>query len=130
MRIIALYKTFSGEEFVEASIESIYNSVSEIVMVHSNVSWSGEKGNTVLPVVQRWAEEKDKKNKIINLVGDFRDQNAQYNHGLSFIRRKLGFYDFVLLIDTDEVWDRDNLYRAGCALHRWKQQVLLVISRT
>jgi MoaA/NifB/PqqE/SkfB family radical SAM enzyme len=109
MNIVALYKTFSGEDFVGLSLESIYSLCSKIVMIHSNYSWTGEKGNTVAPVVEKWKEDNDTESKIIGLYTDIKDQSAQYDLGLRYIRSKLVNYDYILLIDTDEVWDEKEL---------------------
>jgi len=108
MKIVALYKTFSGKEWVEASVESIYDYVDKIVMVHSKVSWTGKDGNTVEPVVEAMP---DPDNKIINLSTRAIDQTAQYQVGIDYIDANLE-YDIVQLIDTDEVWDAHELEKA------------------
>jgi hypothetical protein len=111
-KLVALYKTFSGEEFVEASLQSIYRFCHKIVMVHSNVSWSGEVGNTVAPVVREWASKNDIEHKIIHIEGDWANQEDQYQVGWNFINDNIRDADLVMLIDTDEVWDSDQLHRA------------------
>lgn len=107
-KVVALYKTFSGEEFVEASLASIYRLCHKIVLVHSSVSWSGEVGNTVAPVVEEWKLNYDTCNKIVNLYVDLRSQDEQYKYGFDYIKKNIPC-DLVLLIDTDEVWDEDQL---------------------
>jgi hypothetical protein len=119
LKIIALYKTFSGEEFIEASLESIYKHVDKIVLVNSTVSWSGLRGNTVAPIVEKWKNEFDIEKKIIQVFGEFRDQNLQYNTGIKLIRKILE-YDYILLIDSDEVWDDENLERAFSILWKYR----------
>lgn len=118
MKFIALYKTWQGEEFVTASLESIYNFVDKIVMVHSDVSWTGSEGNTVEPAVNEWAAENDTHGKIVNLYGSFTDQNKQYNFGLKYIHETFKF-DFIMLVDTDEVWTSDQLERCKVYLERF-----------
>ena len=68
MKIVALYKTFSGNEFIEDSLNSIYNYVEKIVCVNSNISWSNSVGNTVHSKVMDWKNKYDIENKIINLI--------------------------------------------------------------
>jgi hypothetical protein len=109
-KIVALYKTFSGEEFVEASLESIYHFMHKIVMVHSDVSWSGEYGNTVLPLVNKWKNEHDIDNKLVNINVSMRSQDEQYKCGYDYIKSHFPEAKMVMLIDTDEVWDEDVLH--------------------
>ncbi len=112
MKIIALYKTFSGEEFVEASIESIYKFVDKIIFLHSNINWLGEKKrNIVRSVVENWRKKNDNENKIVNANEDYADQEEQYNYGINLIKRNYN-YDYIMLIDTDEIWDEENFNRA------------------
>lgn len=113
MKIVALCKTFSGPDFVEAAIESLYSFVDAIVFVHSTRDWDGKEhnGNEVFPVVQAWAAVHDKQHKIHNLVGDWPAQKKQYDVGYDYIRSKLPC-DWVMFFDTDEVWDYANLETA------------------
>lgn len=110
--VVALYKTFSGEDFVTSSIESIYDACYKIVFVHSRFSWTGEEGNTVSPVVEAWKVKNDKQNKIINLYTDISQQSEQYDFGFTYIKKHFHECDFVMLIDTDEVWDKAELSKA------------------
>jgi len=104
-RIVALYKTFAGEEFVEASLASIYRFMYKIVMVNSDTSWSGEKGNTVIPVVEEWKKKYDQENKIDMVNVSMTSQDEQYKCGYDFIKSHYPEAKMVMLIDTDEVWD-------------------------
>jgi hypothetical protein len=116
MNVVALYKTFSGHEFVEASLKSIYPWIRKVVFVHSDVSWTGETGNTVAPVVERVMQDRPEwKDWIINLYGRWTNQDDQYQYGLDWIHNNLEF-DLIMLIDTDEVWDEDALKRAFCRI--------------
>lgn len=101
--IVALYKTWRGNEFVVPSIESIYPYVDKILFVHSDVSWQGEEGNDVAPVVEEWHRRNDAFGKIVWKTGEWRDQQSQYDYGIDMIQ-KVWSPDFILLIDTDEVW--------------------------
>jgi hypothetical protein len=108
MKIVALIKTFSGHEFATSSLDSIYDFCEKIIYVHSNKSWSGKEGNTVYSIVENWKKEYDKKDKIINLYGDWTNQDSQYDYGFQFIKKNLES-DFIMLVDTDEIWDKQNL---------------------
>lgn len=125
LKICALYKTFSGEEFVTESIDSIYEHVSDIVFVHSDVSWLGERGNTVVPVVRDYP---DTAGKITSLGGKYRTQIGQYEAGLEYIRRNINC-DYIMLIDTDEIWDRAEIRKLINFLHMDDGRSLAVCSR-
>lgn len=101
MQITALYKIFRGYEFFEASIRSIYQWVDRIVFVSSEIGWDGSRGNNTLEVVKKYD---DFLNKIHIINFDTHDQGEQYAKGMEFIQRETKT-DWVLLIDSDEVWD-------------------------
>lgn len=125
MKIVALCKTFAGEEWIEAMTLSIYRYVDKIVFVNSEVSWTGAKGNTCKLVInnmktgimrgrksRNFIEEKiDKEDKIISLNYDTIDQNRQCQLGYKYIQKHVPC-DYVMLIDTDEVWDDYDMQQA------------------
>lgn len=111
MKIVALYKGFEGTEFLDASIESIYNVCHKVVFINSDKSWSGQSGNTVHEYVESWKKECDKDDKILNILGTWTDQYEQYMHGIRLCQQNFEF-DYFLIIDTDEVWDPANWERA------------------
>lgn len=116
MKIVALYKTWDGGEFVDASLASIYDSVDAIVMVHSDVSWLGEHGNTVKPLAVAWCEQHDKSGKIHHLDVSLTNQEAQYAAGIEYIdRHRLG--DVVMVVDADEIWEPQYIENARRQIH-------------
>lgn len=117
-RVVALYKTFDGEEFVRQSVESIYHKVTKIVMVHSRKAWDNStEGNRVAPVMKEWIEKYDTDKKIIELWTDETNQEAQYKLGFLHIKTHL-LCDWIMLIDSDEVWDDENWARAQFHLEK------------
>ncbi len=112
MKVIAVYKTFDGDEFVEASLRSIYEHVDAIVMVHSSTGWTGCTGNTVRPVAEAWRERNDYADKLYHVDVDVKTQEDQYLAGVDFIQRQGWDYDLLMLVDVDEVWDDEQLQRA------------------
>lgn len=108
MNVVALYKTFSGPDFLPLSLESIYPYVNKIVMVHSKYSWTGQVGNTVAPAAIEWKAQFDTQGKILQVLTDISTQNEQYMFGLDFIRQNCPC-DYILLIDSDEVWEEKDL---------------------
>ena len=114
MKIVSLYVAFQGHDFVKASIDSIYNHVDKIVFAQSNIGWKGtpdKAKNTVFPVVKKWKEINDYADKIINIHGDWGDQLSHYNAGVEYIRKNIKC-DYIHIIDTDEIYDDENLIKA------------------
>jgi 2-polyprenyl-3-methyl-5-hydroxy-6-metoxy-1,4-benzoquinol methylase len=111
MRIVAIYKTWDGGEFVDASLASIYDHVENIVMVHSELSWLGERGNTVKQAAVEWCNQFDKAGKIHHINVELTSQEEQYAAGLDFIsKHRLG--DVVMVVDADEVWEGQYIENA------------------
>jgi hypothetical protein len=103
MNIWAVCKTFRGEEFAQASLESIYEHVSGILYVHQDIGWTGKEGNTVRPIVSKVADPKKKIHHIV--IKEKSSQNDQYNEAIAWLQAMKEKIDYVQLIDTDEVFD-------------------------
>ena len=117
MKLVALYKTFDGGEFVDASLSSIYNHVDQIVMVHSDISWLGERGNTVRPLALEWCSENDKKGKVRHLDCELKTQEEQYTLGLGYIAKNKIQFDAIMAVDADEVWEGRDIENAKKQIH-------------
>lgn len=111
-QFIALYKTLLGGEWLSSSLASIYDNVDGIVLVHSTAMWGGDlsiHNNCIFPSLL-WAKTNDGKRKIHHIVTPEHTQEGQYGTGYSYIRKHWpGSY--VVLIDTDEVWDVNEFMR-------------------
>lgn len=119
MNLIALYKTWDGGEFIDASLASIYEHVSAVVMVHSETSWLGERGNTVRPDAIAWCDANDKDSKVHHVDVDLTSQEQQYQVGLDYIANHHLAYDAIMVVDADEVWEDqyiENAVRQMCAM--------------
>lgn len=119
MNIVALYKIYRGYEFLIPSIQSIYNYCDKIVFVSSEIGWDGKNGNNTESAVRDWAAKNDIFDKIVIIKCDTQSQSIQYETGLKYIREQFKA-DWILLIDSDEVWDTtawsnamDHLWRAS-----------------
>lgn len=108
MKIVSLTKTFGGHEWVKYMIESIYPFVDNLVFVNSDISWIGRKGNKCKREIAKFD---DKNNKIVSLDYDTKDQLEQCNIGFEYIKNNLDC-DYIMLVDTDEIWDSQNLMGA------------------
>ena len=117
MNIVALYKTWDGGEFVDASLASIYDSVSSIVMVHSETSWLGERGNSVRQSAVRWCEEHDRDSKVHHVDVELTSQEQQYAVGLAYIEQHKLPFDVVMVVDADEVWEPQYIENAVRQIH-------------
>lgn len=95
-KIAACYITKDSEEFIEASIRSIYDIVSKIIVV-DNVS----KDKT-LDILEKFD---DKQKKITVISREFKNKTEQRNVYCNMLQEM----DYCLVIDSDEVWDGENL---------------------
>lgn len=109
IKIVVLVKTFRGEEFLEPMVISVAPFVDKIVFVNSEISWTGRRGNTCKPVIEKLKREF--KDKIISLDYNINSQKEQVDYGFNYIRKHIP-YDFLLLQDTDEVWNYEDLNKA------------------
>lgn len=116
MRLVALYKTWDGGEFVDASLASIYGHVDAVVMVHSDTSWLGEKGNTVKPRAMKWCESNDNEDKVYHVTVDTVSQEEQYSIGVDYIHKHFD-YDAVMVVDADEIWEGQYIENAVKQMH-------------
>lgn len=112
MDIVALYKTFDGGEFVDASLASVYDFCTAIVMVHSDVSWLGERGNTVKPSAIEWCNKNDRQGKVKHIDVSADNQESQYQTGIDYIKTHKIPCDVVMAIDADEVWEDQYIENA------------------
>jgi len=109
MKITALCKTYSCDEFIEAAIESIYDFVDHIVFVNSDIDWTGKSGiNKVKSTILQWQKQNDKQKKIIHIDANVSNQWKQCNIGYQWIKDNLK-PDWIMIFDTDEVWDFENI---------------------
>ncbi len=117
MKVVAIFKTFDGGEFVDASLSSIYNHCDDIIMVHSDVSWLGERGNTVRPLSLEWCSKNDKEGKVHHLDCELDSQETQYALGLDYIEQRKIQFDVIMAVDADEVWEDQYIENAKRQIH-------------
>lgn len=116
-RIVVITKTFHGGEFAVESMESVYPYAHKMVYVHSDESWTGTMaGNNVAPLIEEWARTRDTQGKIVNLKATGKSQVEQYAQGFDWIYQNVPDFDFIMYVDTDEVWDGAELEKATAYL--------------
>lgn len=116
MRLIALYKTYDGEDWLETSMASVYNYVDRIVIFDSPVSWLGERKNTCEAALRRFIVEADDLGKLYVVCYESQDQDDQYAHALQHVYVPGWLdptFDYVLIVDADELWDAGQI-EAAC----------------
>lgn len=118
MRIVVLTKTFRGHEFLDPMVDSVYPYVEKIVFVNSDISWTGQSGNTCKPVIHDlWRKTGKHQSKIVSLDYETTSQMDQCMFGFQQIKKRFPC-DFVMLLDTDEVWGKRDLEEALSFLER------------
>ncbi len=118
MKIVALYKSYDGAEWLPASLASVYPHVSHIVAVDSEISWCGERANTTRPVLRAWKRDRDPDGKLTLLECGIDKQAEQYRIGIDWIRVNIPDCDYIMLIDADEIWESAALERARLNLEQ------------
>jgi len=119
MRITARFKTFRGHEFAIAAIQSVYKHVDEIILICSETGWTGRQGNTVRPTVEAWvASGGDTDHKVHFVDTDGVTAEEQQTAAQKWMENRPQHPDYVMLIDTDEVWDEEMLARSVDILTR------------
>jgi len=102
-KFIVLYKVFSGGEWFEASLESVYKHADAIVVVSSDTSWLGKPGNDCIEPLKRFTNvHPDVKVELVE--GSWTQQTEQYQVGLDHIAATYGNDTMVMIVDSDEIW--------------------------
>jgi hypothetical protein len=103
MKIICVCKTFTGAPFALSSLDSVYNHISKMIYVHGETDWLGRPGNNVREIVEKTA---DPDNKLIHLSSPAKStQEQQCDIAVDHILSKGLEFDYIMLLDTDEVMD-------------------------
>ncbi len=95
-KIATCYITKDSEEFLEVSIRSIYDMVSKIIVIDNN-----SKDKT-LEILEKF---NDSQKKITVISKEFKNKTDQRNTYCQM----LDGMDYAWIIDSDEVWDGENL---------------------
>lgn len=95
-KIAACYITKNSEEFITYSISSIYNIVSKVIVIDN------ESTDKTLELLNNM---NDPDKKIVIISRKFKNKTEQRNTYCQM----LGGFDIAWIIDSDEVWDDENL---------------------
>jgi len=125
IKTLAYYPIHYGAEYLEASIQSIYDNVDKIVILYTSEPSYGHHTNISCPeseeeikqVAMKAAGDKlEWVNIRANAEGSHRGQIMQYTEG----------YDVLLAVDADEVWEPSELTKAIEETYRgrsWRRNV-------
>ncbi len=101
MKIIGICKTFRGNEFAIESLNSCYNHLDQMIYIHGETDWLGRPGNNVRALIEG-AADPDKKSIHFSAPPKY-TQAQQYEIAIDYLLGKGIEFDYLYLVDTDEV---------------------------
>lgn len=109
LKIAANYVVFYGEEFIEYSVKSIYEYVERINIAVGKKSWKNHKAERFAPIDNLLEKvysipDPDKKIRIYKGIWD-----SDTEHRNFLLDKCIGKYDYAMLIDADEVWEKEQI---------------------
>jgi precorrin-6B methylase 2 len=116
MKLIALYKAYSGGEWFRQSLRSIKPVCDGVVVMLGDTPWLRSlpmPENCSAPLAA-FRKEADLPVEVVG--GSWQHQEDQYVEGLQVVHERFGEDAAALIIDTDEVWDVDELRRLRFAM--------------
>ena len=115
-KLVACYKVHRGGEWFEASLESVRQHTDGAVVVSSEGSWvsSDFSNNCHEPLARFYKKHPDY--PVIEMSGDFRRGEPQYDIALAAIREDFGEDASALIVDSDEVWESEDVAKVRCEI--------------
>lgn len=120
-KVVAMYKLYFGDEWLECSVDSIASSMYKIVFVISNVPWGDDasiQGDDLEPILERL--ENKFPGKIIVHRGSWNKQLEHVKAGLKFIKHNLPDASHMLYIDSDEIYPANQLKKLLRLMYSWR----------
>ena len=123
IRLAAGYRAFYGKEYIHYSIKSIYEHVEKIVVAISHIpqapSLKRYKPDITSEFIKKFTD-KDKKIEVIEgswgsrcfwlRASRYQDLQAKhYNAVLNYIRDKYPQFNYLLILDTDEIFTDESI---------------------
>jgi hypothetical protein len=114
-KIVAQYKLFFGDEWLEASVDSIAPYVHKILFVVSEVAWGDDledpkiKGDDLEHILEKL--KKKYPNKLIVYKGKWNAQIPHVRAGLHFIKENIPEATHCLYIDSDEIYTKELIIK-------------------
>jgi len=117
--VVACYIVLNEEEYLAASIESVYPLANRIIIVEGGndfavrANWCGPDKRSTDRTLEVIAGLTDPEGKIELIQGAWRDKTEQRNAYAARLRPG----DWMLLMDGDEVFGEDGLWRLSYLMH-------------
>ncbi|MCQ2960639.1 MAG: hypothetical protein MJ198_10725 [Bacteroidales bacterium] len=114
-KFVAQYKLFFGDEWLEASVDSISKYMYKILFVISDVAWGDDpknptiKGDNLEPIIAKLQAKYPE--KIIAYKGSWNTQLGHVQAGLDYIKQNIPEATHCLYIDGDEIYREDQLQK-------------------
>lgn len=112
-KVVAQYKLFFGEEWLETSVDSIARYMHKILFVISDIAWGDDpknpkiKGDNLEPILQKIKSKYP--NKVVILRGSYNKQIPHVQAGLDFIKTSIPEATHCLYIDGDEIYKKEQI---------------------
>ena len=109
-KIVAQYKLFFGDEWLEASVDSIAPYMHRILFVVSDIAWGDDlqnptiKGDNLDPILDKIRMKYP--DKVIIFKGSWNTQLSHVQAGLDYIKQNISEATHCLYIDGDEIYSR------------------------
>lgn len=114
-KFVAQYKLFFGDEWLEASVDSVASYMYKILFVVSDVAWGDDvanpkiKGDNLAPILNYLKAKYP--DKVIVLKGSWNAQLAHVQAGLDYIKQNIPEATHCLYIDGDEIYTQQQITR-------------------
>lgn len=112
-KIVAQYKLFFGDEWLECSVDSIAPYVYKILFVVSDVAWGDDvknpqiQGDDLEPILDKLKVKYP--DKVIIIRGAYNEQLKHVQAGLSYIKKQIPEATHCLYIDGDEIYKQEQI---------------------
>ncbi|HGJ63828.1 TPA: hypothetical protein ENS27_00400 [bacterium] len=109
-KIVAQYKLFFGDEWLEVSVDSIAPYMYKILLVVSDIPWGKNNniiGDNLEPVIKKIKNKYGKKILIIN--GSWDKQIDHVKEGLEYIKKNIPEASHCLYVDSDEIYKKETI---------------------
>lgn len=112
-KIVAQYKLFFCEDWLEVSVESVAKYMHKILFVVSDVAWGDDPDNPKIkqdnldPVLEKLKAKYP--DKILIIRGSYNKQIPHVQAGLDFIKENIPEATHCLYIDGDEIYREEQI---------------------